>query len=276
MKPQKKKAKIGIVGCGAIGSRMAKSITAELKEYCRLAALYDIDLKKAQELAQKVSSPRAFKKSYADLLNNSEFVIEAVNADDTYTIIKEALSSKKNVLSMSVGKLLGRSDLFRLAENKGCRILIPSGAIAGIDAIKAAGLAKISSITLTTRKPPAGFFSGGPSVMEKRMNLGEITQETVIFDGDVDTAVKLFPHNINVAATLALASGVKEKMSIRIITSPDYKTNSHEIEVTGDFGRITTRTDNVVCPDNPKTSYLAVLSAIQTLKQFFGGIKIGT
>ncbi len=274
MKPQKKKAKIGIVGCGAIGSRMAKSITTELKDDCRLAAVYDIDLKKAQELAQKIS-PRAFKKSYADLLNSSEFVIEAVNADDTYTIIKEALNSKKNVLSMSVGKLLGRRDLFRLAEKNGCRILIPSGAIAGIDAIKAAGLAKISSITLTTRKPPAGFFSG-PSVVEKRMNLSEITQETVIFDGDVDTAVKLFPHNINVAATIALASGVQEKMSIRIITSPDYKTNSHEIEVTGDFGRITTRTDNAVCPDNPKTSYLAVLSAIQTLKQFFGGIKVGT
>ena len=98
----------------------------------------------------------------------------------------------------------------------------------------------------------------------------------VIFEGDVDSAVKYFPKNINVAATLALACGAKEKILVRLMTSPEYKTNSHEIEVIGDFGRMVALTDNVVCPDNPKTSYLAVLSAIQTLKQFFSGVKIGT
>ena len=97
----------------------------------------------------------------------------------------------------------------------------------------------------------------------------------MIFEGNVSEAVAAFPRNINVAATIALASQAKDKMIVRIITSPDYKTNSHEIEAIGEFGKIVTRTENTICPDNPKTSYLAVLSGIQTLQAFCGKIKIG-
>lgn len=261
------RVKVGIVGCGAIGSRIARSLSKELKDSCALGALYDIDLKKAQKCSEEINQKKVFKKSYVDLLKNCDFVVEAVNAADTYPIIRQALLSKKNVLAMSVGKLLNRKDLFHLAQENKCIILIPSGAIAGIDAIKAAGLANIIGITLTTRKPPSGLSDS---------SLGNITSETIVFEGDVDKAVELFPKNINVAATIALACGVKDKMTVRIVVSPEYKTNSHEIEMIGDFGRITTRTDNLVCPDNPKTSYLAVLSAIQTLKQFSQGVKIGT
>ena len=270
-----RRVNIGIVGCGAIGSRIAMSVSNELKDHCVLKALYDIDLKKSEILATQISQRQAFKKTYAQLLNSCTFVIEAVNATDTYTIIRQALLAKKNVLAMSVGKLLNQENLFRLARKNHCQILIPSGALAGIDAIKAASLANISSITLTTRKPPSGFANSS-YVEEKGIHLGEISEETVIFDGDVDTAVKIFPKNINVAATIALACGVKDKMSVRIVTSPEYKTNSHEIEMVGDFGRMVSRTDNLVCPDNPKTSYLAVLSAIQTLKQFFNHVHVGT
>ena len=275
MKRLKQKVKIGVVGCGAIGSRIARSVSNELKNYCVLNALFDIDFKKAESLAQEIKQKKVFKKSYKDLLKACTFVIEAVNAPRTDEIIRQALLNQKNVLAMSVGKLLNREDLFRLAKRNHCQIFIPSGAIAGIDAIKAASLANVSSITLTTRKPPAGL-TNSPYVEEKGINLKDITAETVVFDGDVDTAVKFFPKNINVAATIALACGLKNKMSVRIVTSPEYKTNSHEIEMIGDFGRLVTRTDNQVCPDNPKTSYLAVLSAIQTLKQFFQEVKIGT
>ena len=94
--------------------------------------------------------------------------------------------------------------------------------------------------------------------------------------GDVYEALKHFPQNINVAATLALASKRSDILRIKIVTSPRYTTNSHEVEVVGDFGRLVTKTENVACPDNPKTSYLAVLSGIQTLKQYCNGILIGT
>ena len=202
-------------------------------------------------------------------------MIEAVNAQSTYELIRKALSAKKSVLAMSVGKLLKAPELFKLARQNKCYILLPSGAIAGLDAIKAASLAHIKRITLISRKPLISFRNN-PYLRKRGIGLAQIKNEKVIFSGNVDQAVKNFPQNINVAATLALACRVKKNFHIQIITSPKYRQNVHEIELTGDFGRITTKTENIVCPDNPKTSYLAVLSGLQTLKQFCTGILIGT
>lgn len=275
MRTRKRKLKVGIVGCGAIGSRIAKSIKSELKDECRLSGLFDIKTEKAKNLAHALLAKNVVKSSLNNLVKDCDLIVEAVNAPTTREIIKKALEAKKSVLAMSVGKLLNEGDLFRLAQKNGCFILLPSGAISGLDAVKAASLINISRITLTSRKPPQGF-ARSPHILAQGIDLDKITSATVLFEGDVDTAVKLFPENINVAATLALASQAKNKMLIRIITSPEFKTNSHEVEIVGDFGRMVSRTDNVTCPDNPKTSYLAVLSAIQTLKQFFHVIKIGT
>ena len=275
LKRHLRKIRVGVIGCGAIGSRIARSIQKDLRKYCELSGVYDIDEDKSFNLVKELGIMNRLKTSLRDLIKSCDCVVEAVNAKDTRQIIREALKSKKSVLAMSVGKLLNAHDLFNLAKKNQCHILLPSGAIAGVDAIKAASLAPIDRITLTTRKPPSGFRNN-PYFAKKNIDISKINRETVLFDGDVDTAVKLFPQNINVAATVSLACQSKSKMRIRIITSPYYTKNSHEIEMSGDFGRMMTRTDNVVCPDNPKTSYLAVLSGIQTLKQFCTGILIGT
>ena len=270
-----KKLKIGVVGCGAIGSRIAYSVKKELKNCCQLTGIYDIDIRKVEELQKKLKLKNIAKSSLEELIRNCDCMIEAVNAKNTKTIIKKALMSKKSVLAMSVGKLLNAADLFRLAQKNHTHLLIPSGAIAGIDAIKAASLKTVKKLTLTTRKPPRGL-KDNPYLVQKGFDLENIKKETVLFDGNANEAVKCFPQNINVAATLAMASHLKTKLRIRILTSPRYKTNSHEIEMAGDFGTLITRTENVPCPDNPKTSYLAVLSGIQTLKQYCLGLSIGT
>lgn len=271
----KKKIRVGILGCGAIGSRMALSIKDELKPKAVVSAVFDIQEERAKKLAKQFSGARIIKYSFEDLVNCCDFVVEAVNAQDTQKLIRQALLAKKDVLVMSVGKLLGAHDIFKLASKNRCRLLVPSGAIAGLDAIKAASQRKISKITLTTRKPTFGFVQNA-YISKRNIDISKICKETVLFDGNVRLAVKYFPQNINVAAAIALASMVPEKLRIRIITSPEYKLNSHEIEVVGEFGRLFTRTENEICPDNPKTSYLAVLSAIQTLKQYFQEVKIGT
>ena len=275
MKPRRNKVRIGIVGCGAIGSRIAFGIQKDFKKDCQLNGLYDIDQTIAEQLAKKLSLEKVVKKSITELIKNCDCMVEAVSAKNTRDIIRQALRAKKDALSMSVGKLLNASDLFRLANQNKCHLLLPSGAIAGIDAIKAASLVGFDTITLTTRKPPSGFY-GNPYLLEKGVDPSKITKETVLFEGDVATAIKIFPRNINVAATLALASQYQKKITVRILTSPKYKMNSHEIDATGKFGRIRTETNNVVCPDNPKTSYLAVLSGLQTLKQYCSGVFIGT
>jgi aspartate dehydrogenase len=270
-----KKIRIGVVGCGAIGSRIAKAVVKELNSYCQLTGIYDIDVSKAGRLSKQLSSRNLVKPSLAALIKECDLVVEAVNSVETRRIVEQILKSRKHVLVMSVGKLLNAEQLFHLAQKSNCSILIPSGAVAGLDAVKAASRAAIKQIKLITRKPLSGFHNN--SYLQKRkIVLNKIKKETVLFEGNVQDAVRLFPQNINIAATVALACETPKKLRVKILTSPDYKCNSHEIHMTGDFGTLMTRTENVTCPDNPKTSYLAVLSAIQTLRQFCRHTFVGT
>ncbi|MBF0484955.1 MAG: DUF108 domain-containing protein [Candidatus Omnitrophica bacterium] len=275
MKRSSGKLKLGIVGCGAIGSRMALSTRKELRSQFMLSALYDIDAAKSRKLSERLKSPRIVKKSLASLLSSSDIIVECVNTSGTVDIVRQALMARKSVLAMSVGRLLNQKSLFSLAERNKVSLFIPSGAIAGLDAVKAVTLAGFSTITLTTRKPLAGF-EGNPYIKEKGINLKNAKKDVVLFDGHAREAVKYFPQNINVAAALQLAAGPRCVLRVKIVAAPKLARNTHEIVLEGPFGRIVTRTENEVCPDNPKTSYLAVLSAIQTLKQCYYQVKIGT
>ena len=267
--------KLGIIGCGAIGSRIAISTTKELKDQFMVCALYDIDPKKSKALAQKLGRPALAKATFPKTIQHVDLIVEAVNTSATRDIVKKALHANKSVLVMSVGRLLDEGSLFSLAKRRDCKILLPSGAIAGLDAIKAARLAGIASAILTTTKPPQGFKDNA-YLLGERINPCAVKKDMVLFDGGVRDAIRLFPQNINVAAVLSLAVGDMDKVRVRIIASPKAKRNVHEIVIEAASGRITIRVENEACPDNPKTSYLAVLSAIAMLKQYGQNIKVGT
>jgi aspartate dehydrogenase len=275
MKSDSVKLKLGVVGCGAIGSRIALSVMKELKGRFTLCALYDIDQAKVKHLTGRLKLRGGAVTTLDDLIRRSDIIVEAVNTPATTDIVRRSLKAGKNVLVMSIGRLLNDSSLFYLAQRSKGQLLLPSGAVAGLDAIKAAALLGITSLTLTSRKPPAGF-ADNPYIKEKGISLKGLAKDIVLFDGKVKDAVRYFPQNINVAAAVALAAGVKAKLRVKIIASPEVKRNTHEVVLEGAFGRITTRTENTVCPDNPKTSYLAVMSGIRTLQEFSSNIKIGT
>lgn len=265
MVKRKRKLKIGIVGCGAIGSKIAQTIEKDLKRNAELMAICDKDIEKAEQLKGRLNK-RVRVLPLSELIKKSDFVIEAASAGVSAKVAEEAISSGKDVLLMSVGGLLKREDIFQKARRRGVSLYLPSGAICGLDGLKAAAVSGIKKITLTTRKPanalPARFAN--------------IKEETVIFSGNACEAVKEFPQNINVAATLSLAGLGAEKTFVRIIASPDITRNTHEVEIESEAGRIFSRTENVPSLKNPKTSYLAVLSAIATLRQIFDTVKIGT
>jgi len=176
---------------------------------------------------------------------------------------------------MSVGGLLGNEKLLDSARLKGVKVYIPSGAICGIDGLKAASIGRIDTVVLTTRKPPRGL-EGAPYLKEKNIDIGRIKEETVIFEGTASEAMAGFPKNINVSAVLSLAGIGASKTLVRIVTSPDYKGNTHEVEVSGEFGRIITKSENLPSKTNPKTSALAVMSAIAALEGALSSVRIGT
>lgn len=270
------KLKIGIIGCGAIGSSLARVIVNDFSDTAQLVALYDVASEKAKNLADKLGKHILVASTINDLIKKIDLVIEATKPDMAFEIAKKVITASKDIIIMSVGGIIEYyKELEKLAGDNHARIFIPSGAISGIDGLKAANCGKVNKVVLTTTKPPSAFL-GTPFALENKMNLKNLKEDTVIFEGDVFSAITLFPQNINVAATLAIAGIGPEKTVVRIVASPRAKRNTHEIEIESDSGRILTRTENVIHPDNPKTSYLAVLSATATLKQILKPIKVGT
>jgi aspartate dehydrogenase len=273
---REKKLRIGVVGCGAIGSSLAKKIVSQFYRSARLSGVYDIASEKAEKLAVRCGSRALAASSLMDLIRRSDLLIEATHATSAFPIAAKTLNAFRDIMVMSVGGILAHyRELKTLAQKKGRSVFIPSGALAAVDSVKAAACGKITKVTLTTSKPVRAF-SGVAYVVKKRIRLDRIKKDTVIFQGSALAATRAFPQNINVAATLSLAGIGAKKTTVKMVASPRLSKNIHEVEVDSASGRIISRTENVVHPENPKTSYLAVLSAIATLKQILGPVKIGT
>jgi len=261
--------KVGIIGCGFIGSELAKFI--DKNNDCKLIGLNDIDKDKIDILIKKLKNNKPKLMDLDALIENSELIIESATKD----ALKEILSNRnidekgKKLLIMSTGGLIGNLDL--LGKIKNCGVLLLSGAISGLDAIKAVS-GKIRSLSLTTTKPVKAL-EDAPYIVKNNVNLRGLKNQKVIFQGDLKDAIKGFPQNINVAATLFLASKFNY-IKVKIIADPITKLNKHKIICQGDFGRITTITENMPSK-NPRTSWLAVLSAINMLKNLKNNVRVG-
>ena len=265
--------KAGIIGCGTIGGVIAEAIGSRFSESIILLGVCDADENKARALISRLKI-KAENLKKDELIKKCDLIIEAASAAVSYEIAKDALKAGKDIIVMSTGGLLGKPDIFELAKMSGGKIYLPSGAISGLDGLKSAMMAKVKSATLTTRKPTAGL-KGAPYIKEKNIDLDSIKKETVIFEGTAEDAVKGFPQNVNVSATLSMCGLGPKNTKVRIVTSPDYTSNTHEVEIEGDFGRLKTVTENVPMPTNPKTSYLAALSAIAVLSDIISSSRIG-
>lgn len=266
--------RVGIVGCGAIGQEIALAIDGGLVA-AELCAVCDVDRARAEALARRLrGGTKAL--GQPETIQVSDLVVEATSQAVAPGIIREVLTASRDVLVMSVGGLLRHYDELRgLAERAGRRIYVPSGAIAGLDAVKAAMVGTVTSVVLTTRKPPRGL-QGAPYVVEHKIDLDGLREASVIFSGPAAQAVPAFPANINVAAALSLAGIGPDRTTVRILADPGCERNTHEIEVEGDFGRLLLRAENVPSPSNPKTSRLAALSAVALLRRLTATVVIGS
>lgn len=268
------KKTIGIVGCGVIGAFLAKSAEKRLSSYVGEIILFDVDETRSGRLAGMLSGG-GIAANLEELIARADLVVEAATGIAAREILKIALSQKKDVMVMSVGGLLGSEhfiDEFRVA---GLSLILPSGAIAGIDGLKSFKIAGIQAVTLTTRKSPRSI-AGAAYLAKKGIDVNTIKEETIVFDGNAQEAVEAFPKNINVSALLSIAGIGAKKTKVKIVISPEYTKNTHEIEIRGASGKLTVRAENVPSPDNPKTSYLAALSAAMALEEYFDSVRIGT
>ncbi len=245
-----------------------------------LLIIYDIIRERAEKLSSKLSHKPLIAENIDEILNNDDIqiVIEAASQEAVKQYAVKTLLKNKDLMVMSAGALLDEtlfSSILEAARRNGRRVYVPSGAIVGLDNIKSAAVGRVEEITLTTRKPPISF-EGAPYIEKSKVNLSLIKEPLVLYEGAAREAVKLFPQNVNVAASLSLAGIGPDKTKVKIIVDPNIKHIVHEIHARGDFGEIYTKTVNKPFPNNPRTSYIAALSAIATLRKISGSIIIGT
>ncbi|MGB9960183.1 MAG: aspartate dehydrogenase [Candidatus Bathyarchaeales archaeon] len=269
---------VSLIGCGSIGKVLAHAIDEGQAGNTRLLMVYDHAAEKAKALSQKLRYKPKIAEKFDELLENKdvELVIEAASQEAVKAYAVKILKAGKSLMVMSAGALVDSNlvgEISRVAREKGLKVYIPSGAIAGLDGLKASTIGKVESVTLTTRKPLEGLRD---NQFFKEKHGEKILGPTLVYEGPAIEACKLFPANVNVAATLSLAGIGAEKTMVKIIADPSIKRNIHEVEVEGEFGRFKVHVENVPSADNPKTSYLAALSAIATLKKITEPLVVGT
>jgi aspartate dehydrogenase len=278
------KKNISIIGCGAIGSELALSVDKMMIENVTILSLLDIKLENAEILKSKLSNnnPIVFN-NFSDYIKSDTFkdvdlVVEAASQNALTSYLNPIILLKKDILVMSVGAFANPdffSQVIKNVEKNDINLYVPSGAIAGIDAIKSVR-SSISYVTLTTTKNP-NSLKDSPFFKKTNLTVDSIKKRTLLFEGSAIEAVQNFPANVNVAALLGLAGIGVEKTKVNVIADPSLRINKHEIKVIGKFGELIVRVKNVPSPTNPKTSYLAILSVIESLRSITTkGVKYGT
>lgn len=263
MRQPNAKMKVGLVGCGNIGADLCIALQRGTIP-AEIVALTDADPDRAGVL-QRTFQLDARLCSLEENAAAVDFLVECAVAAAVPAVLRAAIANKRDCLVMSLGGLIEHHELLEKARAANIQVRVPSGALCGLDGIRAAMEGGVHCVTLTTRKPPKGL-AGAPYLVEKGIDLDGLREPTVVFEGNALEACKAFPANVNVAAALSLMGIGPLETRVRVIAVPGATENSHEVFAEGAFGRLTATTVNLPSPRNPKSSYLASLSACAELR----------
>jgi aspartate dehydrogenase len=208
-------------------------------------------------------------------LGEADIVVEAAPAAVFEQVADAAINSGRIFVPASVGALLPRMHLVRRAQQTGARIVVPTGALLGLDAVRAAAEGAVESITIETRKPLQGL-EGAPYPVKNGYNLTGLTEPRCVFEGNAFDAAAGFPANVNVAAALALAGIGPVRTKVRIWADPTVTRNTHTIRVEAASARFTMTIENVPSEENPRTGKITPLSMLACLRGLVSTLKVGS
>ena len=257
--------KIGIIGIGTMGEAVIKNVVLKYRERLDAVFIYDIDEGKVKQLRKKFKWLQQVK-SLEEIVEKSDFLMEAASVNCAKKLIPLIKRYKKDILFMSTGGLLGSGIFLKHAEESGIEVIIPHGAVAGLDAIKAVKSAGIKSLSITSYKPVRSLL-GSPYLIKNKINLKNVKGKKLVFQGSVKDAVKGFPKSINVSATLLLTSGLKD-LNVKIYACKGSKNITHVIDVKSAISDLQFVCKNYPSRENPRTSALAVYSACEYMRQY--------
>ena len=263
---------IGVAGLGAIGKEVVRKL-AEGIPGCQLAGVASRDTEKARTFLREegIDVPLV---ELAALVPLSDVVVECLPPDLLTAIAEPMLRDGKEVVVLSVGALLDSPHLLDLAREYGGRLIVPSGALLGLDAVGAAAEGVVHSIKITSRKPVKGLI-GAPFLGQNMLSIEDIRVPQLLFSGTAREAIVGFPANLNVAVALGLAGIGVDDTQVEIWADPDISRNSHLVEVDADAATFMMKIDNVPS-ENPRTGLITALSVVSLLRKRHAPLVVGS
>ena len=264
--------RVAIAGLGSIGTKIATALDQGI-EGLALSAVAVRDPAKHQAFIGGLKCPP--KILPIDRLGEAaDIVVECAPSHHLRAIVEPAVQRGKSAIVVSVGGLLDNFDLVDLARVHGGRILVPTGALIGLDAVNAAAIGTIHSVKRVTRKPIDGL-KGAPFIVQNNIDIDNLREPLKLFEGSAREAAKGFPANVNVAVALSLAGIGPDRTQIQVWADPTVTRNVHRIEVEADSARFSMGIENIPS-ENPKTGLITALSVIALLKKQRATLCVGT
>lgn len=265
--------KIAVGGFGAIGKAVAAALDEGLPGM-ELVAVSARDGSRAEAHMREAFSRVYDVLPLERLAERADVVVECCPADLLDRVARPTLQAGKTMVVISVGALLSNGHLRDLAAETGGRILVPSGALLGLDAVQAAAQGRIESVTMITRKPPRGL-KGAPAIARMGLDLDALSAPVKCYEGSAHEAFEGFPANLNVAVALGLAGIGTRATRLEVWADPTVTHNTHVIKVVSDSANLTLKIENIPSDDNPKTGRITALSVISTLKRLTAPLVVG-
>lgn len=270
----KQPLRLAIAGLGAIGLELARRIDAGEVPGVALAAVAARDTEKARRHLAGLKHPPDIV-PLGELAGHADVVVECAPAALFAPIAEPVLKAGKVLMPLSVGAVLDHPELVRLAEKTGGRIVVPTGALIGLDAVKAVARGTVHSVKLVTRKPPKGLV-GAPYLVERGIEVEGLGKPKRLFAGSAREAAQGFPANLNVAAALALAGIGPDRTEVEIWADPSVRHNTHTIEVKSDSSDFSMTIQNTPTAENPRTGKITALSVLAALDRLAAPLVVGT
>src|SRR4030081_767870 len=264
--------RVAVVGLGAIGGKVVEALDRGIEGLVLVAVSVQNLAKHRNFLASLKTKPDIL--PIGALAALADIVIECAPTRLVRPVVAPFVASGKTAIVLSAGALLENEDLIELAKQNGGQIVVPTGALIGLDAVTAAAEGTIHSVRMVTRKPIRGL-AGAPYIVENNIDIERITEPLKIFDGSAREAAKGFPANVNVAAALSLAGIGPDRTKIEIWADPALTRNVHRIDVESDSARFSMSIENIPS-ENPKTGLITALSVIACLRKLRAPLRVGT
>ena len=266
------RTKLAIAGLGTVGAAVVRAVASGLLPETEITAVAARDADKSRRMLDQLGCDAPIT-SLKDLPRNADVVLECAPAAIFDQIVRPTVSAGKKAVVLSAGALLSHFDLVDLAKKNGGQIIVPTGALLGLDAVGAAAQSKIYSVTMTTRKPVKGLL-GAPYLVENKIDIAGLTEPLCVFRGTAREAAIGFPANLNVAVALSLAGIGPDLTKLEIWADPGAVRNMHRIVVESDSARLDMSIENIPT-ENPRTGRITALSVISMLKNMNAPLRVG-